>query len=217
MTWFQWVAAIVGLVGGLLSVLLNMNRLAELFPRGRCLISSSYHAAEDLVGFTSRPRFVVHFENKSAVPMDFRHFELLLPRLNDVVEGGRFVAHPGAKLYRDGEPLQSTYKPRQEFEKIDSLSRVVRVEPHSSELEFFELDAFMPEGLPEGWEHDLTLPDDFKPVLQFRHAAGSEFHCDAEGIHPGPYQWPFAKELEPVLPLRPARTVEFERRRILGR
>lgn len=155
------------------------------------------------------------------MPVDFRHFELLLPRLSGVVEDGRFIAHPGAKLYRDGVPLGSKFKPRQEFEKIDSLTRIVRVEPYSSEIEFFELDAFMPEGLPEGWENELTLPADFKPVLQFRHAAGTEFHCDAEGTHAGPYEWPYAEDYRGVrassASARPARAAELRRSRFLRR
>lgn len=218
MSWFQWAGAIAGFAAVLLSILLNVNQLMSLFARGRCLITSTYHSAKDLVGFDSKPRFVLYFENTSSIPMDFRHFELLLPRMSGVVENGQFVAHPGARLYRDGVPLGSRFKPRQEFVKIDSLTRVVRVEPYSSEIDFFELDTFMPEGIPEGWEMDLSLPDDFKPVLQFRHAAGAEFHCDADGIHPGPYVWPYAEDYRRVrAAARPAKAAELRRGRFLRR
>jgi hypothetical protein len=214
----QLAGAIAGFVALVLSILINLRQLLALFASGECLISSGYHGPTDLIGWASKPRFFLMFENKRSVPMDFRHFELLLPRLDGVISGGEFVAHQGAELFKDGQPTGSRLKARQEYKKIDFLTRVVRVEPHSSEAEFFELDAFLPERPPKGWGVEPRLPSDFKPVLQFRQAAGEqEFHCDELGIHPGPYHWPHERELLAIRKVTPAKVVELRRSRFLRR
>jgi hypothetical protein len=215
-TALQWAGAIAGLVALVLSILLNLRQLSTLFVRGKCVVASSYHSPSDLVGFASKPRFVLHFENKGSLPMDFRHFDLLLPRLEGVMEAGHYVGYPGAELFQDGKPLGSRLMERQEFRKIDALTRTVRVDAHSSELEFFELDAFLPQPSLEGWPEE-PLPSDFKPLLQFRQSPEREFHCDQAGIHPGPYVWPHAEELRIRMTVTPAKVVEIERSRFLRR
>jgi len=215
---FQVAGAIAGFVAVILSIGLNLRQLLAVFARRRCVVTSDYHGPADLVGFSSKPRFILMFENPSAVSMDFRHFELLLPRLEGVVDDdGQFVAHPGAKLFKDGSPLGSSLRFRQEFRKIDFVTRSVRVEPQSSEVEFFELDAFLPGPAPEGWQIDTPVPSDFEPVLQFRHAAGQEFHCNQNGIHSGPYRWPFEKNFLAVRTATPAKVVELRRSSFLRR
>jgi len=214
---FQLAGAIAGFIALLLSILLNLRQLAAIFDRGECLITSSYHGPRDLIGFASKPRFFLLFENRNALPLDFRHFELLLPRLDGIMSEGEFVGHAGAELYHDGEPTGSRLAERQEFRKIDFLSRVVSVAPHSSEAVFFEFDALLPEPTPKGWVAETRLPADFQPVLQFLHTGGQEFHCDAHGIHPGSYVWPYASELAAVRTVTPARVAELKRGRFLRR
>ena len=213
-TAFQLATAIAAFVAITLSILLNLRHLLAVFARGDCLITSSYYRPADLVGVPSKPHFVLQVENRGVISMDFRHFELLLPRLGNVfTPEGEFKAHTGAELFRDGQPMRSRLMARQEYRKIDFLTRVVRVEPRSSEVEFFELDAFLSNDKPPtGWAADV-----FEPVLQFRHAAGQEFHCDTQGVHDGPYRWPHEKELLTRRIATPAKTVTFRRSRFLRR
>jgi hypothetical protein len=207
--------SIAGFVALLVSIVLNLRQI--LFASQKNRITSTYHRPKDLVGFRSKPRFVVRIHNLSALSGEFRHFELLLPRLQGVVtDRGEFVHSPGAELYKDGEALGSRLRARQEFRKIDYLRRTVTVGPNASAVEFFELDAFLPDPPPQGWQA-ASLPEDFEPVLAFEHSSGLEFHCDASGLQPGPYRWPYEKELRASTMITRPNALELRRGRFRRR
>jgi hypothetical protein len=201
-------AAVVALLLGVW----GSARSLGLLNRPKYWVRATYLPPHDLVGFTTTPHFTVEYENRGNVPIVFSDFWLALPRLRDVViEDGTFRFHTGAVLIVDGDE-RSRLGRNQAYSKLEYLTQTVRLGPGDMHTDFFPLTAFLP---PPGLKGEITVPEDFSPVLMFHDSYGKWCYCDEEGVHAGRYEYPHRAALEAASsPAQPSQGLLTQRRRL---
>lgn len=168
-----------------------------------------------MLGTATVPHFIVQYENCGNVPVTFSEFELLLPRLDGVIDSeSGFVLHLGAQLYIDKRPSSRIWG-LQHLKALDYRTNKVPLEPGASHTDFFDLGAFVGRDALATGESAVQIPPDFSPVLQFHDSFGHEFHCDEAGVQEGPYVYPHESALTAAgFSPAPSPTLTTARRRI---
>lgn len=125
------------------------------------------------------------------MPVVFSDFELVLPRLDAVDEAtGRFDLQPSATLFLDKRPT-AQIGGLQEYSKVDHRTNKVHLGPRESDVDYFDLEALLPEGWTDlDWGQATEYANKFTPILRFRDSFGNEYHCDKEGAHWGRLRLP---------------------------
>jgi hypothetical protein len=198
---------LIGLLAGTIAILTyGLLGVAQLgfFRRAHHLIVAEYHEfdadSDSTDGHTAR--FALRLHNRGSRPISFLGFEFLYPRLgtDTFAADGSFQLNGGARLHEEGV-AHGLLPSRQEFALIDRLARTLTLEAHTSRTELF----------------DASLDDASPAVLVFHDSAGLRYHADADGIHPGRYEYPHQAACYEALGVSGARPALDVRQSLLSR